>query len=244
MAAPATMAVRAVLFDAVGTLIYPDPPVADAYYAAGQRFGSTRTRQEVGERFHWAFAREDASDAQNDAPGNATSEVREYERWQSIVAHVFDDLPDTSALLATLWQHFAESRHWRLFDDVAETWRELTARGYVLGIASNFDERLDALCDALPPLTACVNRFVSSRLGYRKPSLQFFRAVADALGLPPGQLLLVGDDYKNDYLGARSAGWQSVLLCRREPSAAVPSKCQVRSLSELMLPLQRFETVP
>lgn len=230
---PAT-AIRAVLFDAVGTLIYPAPAVADAYYAVGQRFGSTRTRQEVGERFRWAFARDDASEGQSDLQSKATSEEGEYERWRGIVAHVFDDLADTGELFATLWQHFAENRHWRLFDDAPAAWRELSERGYLLGIASNFDQRLDALCDALPPLDTCPNRFVSSHLGYRKPGVRFFRAIEQTLQLPPSQLMLVGDDYENDYLGALAAGWQAILISRKQLRADMPHQRQITSLSELM----------
>src|ERR1700693_3322915 len=37
-------AIRAVAFDAVGTLIHPDPPAGEVYAAVGPRFGSPRAR--------------------------------------------------------------------------------------------------------------------------------------------------------------------------------------------------------
>lgn len=45
-----------------------------------------------------------------------------------------------------------------------------------------------------------------------KPAKQFFRQAAARLGLPPAELLMVGDDLRADALGARSAGLQSALV--------------------------------
>jgi FMN phosphatase YigB (HAD superfamily) len=54
---------RAVLFDAVGTLLRPHPPVVDVYQAAGRRFGCDLAREEVAARFRQAFARQEEIDA-------------------------------------------------------------------------------------------------------------------------------------------------------------------------------------
>ena len=43
--------IRGVLFDAVGTLIYPDPPVAEAYRSIGRRFGSRLSVEQIAARF-------------------------------------------------------------------------------------------------------------------------------------------------------------------------------------------------
>jgi putative hydrolase of the HAD superfamily len=62
---------------------------------------------------------------------------------------------------------------------------------------------------------AALNRcFISSGVGFRKPSPQFFHAVQTQLGLPPGAILMVGDDYENDLVAARACGWQAVLVNR------------------------------
>src|SRR5262245_9689568 len=54
--------VRAVLFDAVGTVLYPNPPAATAYYEAGQRFGSRLSAAEVARRYAAAFRYQEALD--------------------------------------------------------------------------------------------------------------------------------------------------------------------------------------
>ncbi len=225
---PMLSQVRAVLLDAVGTLMRPEPPVAVAYHAAGRRFGSRLSQQEIAERFQIAFNKQEASDcrlldapakacAANDSPfvRRATDEQHERRRWQCIVADVFHDVEDAGGeLFEVLWNHFAQSKHWSLFDDVASTWRDLQRRGLTIGIASNFDQRLVNICCEMEPLNHCRHIFWSADIGYPKPRREFFHTVAQRLELTPEQILLVGDSRENDYLGAQAAGWHALLLDR------------------------------
>lgn len=220
--------VEAVLFDAVGTLIEPDPPVAIAYESVGKRFGSALTGAEILQRFRAAFARQEQLDEAEF--GGTTDEARERRRWQTIVAEVFADVADGESLFAALWRHFAEPASWRLCPGAAECWRTLELRGLTLGIASNFDGRLEGVCQGLQPLDGCRQLFISSQLGIRKPHPAFFAAIAAQLQLEPERLLLVGDDLTNDYQAARAAGWQSLLI---DPKEAHPVAQCIRSLTEL-----------
>ena len=52
--------IRAVLFDAVGTVLYPKPSAATAYYEAGRQFRSRLAAPEVARRYYAAFARHEA----------------------------------------------------------------------------------------------------------------------------------------------------------------------------------------
>ena len=228
---------RAVLFDAVGTLIYPDPPVAEAYWQVGRALGSVRSLMEIEELFRAAYRRSESLFALPDKGHDGlqrgpTSEERERERWRQVIGEVFFDLPPAAAneALRRLWQHFAQPPHWRLYSDVAATWTELQGRGYQLGIASNFDSRLLGICAALPPLDECRHVFVSSLIGWPKPAPQFFLAVESALGVKPQEILLVGDDRTNDLLGAANCGWKATLLCRD----GVQSAEGIASLTQLL----------
>jgi putative hydrolase of the HAD superfamily len=225
-----------VLFDAVGTLIAPHPSVAEAYHAAGLRFGSSLTVDSIRLRFRSAFTHQETQDS---LAAHRTSEPRERERWRAIIAEVFHDVPDTEDLFETLWDHFAQPAHWRIYDDVADCCEKLTQAGYVIGIASNFDARLDGICSSHTPFAACglaatAKLFVSSRIGHKKPSLEFFRAIERSLESPPEQIVLVGDDLENDFHAARRAGWQAVLLKRDgETQADLTAAPIIRTLGEL-----------
>lgn len=217
----AAAGIRAVLFDAVGTLIYPQPSVAVAYTAAGRHCGSCRGADEVAARFRAAFgASERARRTQNVWH---TSEAAERRLWREIVDQVFDDVADRGPLFAALWEHFARPQHWALYDDVAVAWQALAGAGFELALASNFDSRLHAVCEGLPPLDRCARRYVSSEVGFRKPGPAFFRAVERSLELEPRQILLVGDDWENDVLGGSRAGWRVAWLDRGGPAHLGPA---------------------
>lgn len=220
--------VAAVLFDAVGTLIEPDPPVAVAYASAGRRFGSSRSIEEILPRFRAAFHRQERRDQAELA--RQTDEAREWRRWQAIVAEVFDDVAESEPLFAALWDHFAQPASWRLCPGAAECWEKLTERGLTLGIASNFDGRLETICRGLAPLDACRHLFISSRLGVRKPHPAFFAAIASELQIAPERLLLAGDDLENDYLAAQAAGWRTILI---DPQDRYEVERRIGSLAEL-----------
>lgn len=220
--------VKAVLFDAVGTLIDPRPSVAEAYHTAGQRYGTRLSLAEVQSNVGQAirqYAAED--DVRHD---HRTSEEREKHRWQTIIQAVFPDLADDveiqSRLFDDLWEHFAAPANWVLFDDVADTWQRLrefrSANGpLILGIASNFDRRLLSIGQALAPINDCQHWFVSSLMGHRKPGREFFAMIEQQLGLSGEELLLVGDDVENDYDAACAAGWRAYLIDRSKPAASL-----------------------
>jgi len=212
-----------ILFDAVGTLMFPDPPVAEVYFAAARRFGSRLSVAEIQKRFAIALERSIADRCE-------TSEANERDRWRSIVGEVISDIPlHVDAVFEGLWQHFANPQHWRLFDDVGATLEQLHCQRYQLGIASNFDARLKGIVSGHSALAACDAIFVSSEVGYSKPDPRFFRCVQERLAVDPAQIALVGDDEACDVQGANAAGWQAIYLDRS-------SNCDqaIRSLSELL----------
>lgn len=168
-----------VLFDAVGTLLRPEPSVAEAYAAAGKCFGSLLTRAEIDLRFRTVFADDKQADLR-DREGR-TDGTRKIQRWHSIVKGVFDDVSPTrvDALFEELWAHFARPENWRVFDDVRPA-VDLRNSGQVLAIASNFDERLLEITLSILPEITYEHVLVSSLVGYRKPASGFFRACKSA----------------------------------------------------------------
>ena len=240
MSRPRRQRVQAVVFDAVGTLLRPEPAVGEAYAAAAWRYGSTRTVSEVRARFHAAWRAEEARDRdagglRTDEPDNLrTDEARERRRWQGIVAEVFPEVDRQNELFAALWEHFADAGSWRLFDDVVDTWRELERRGLTLAVASNFDRRLLGICASIAPLADCRYVYPSSLVGWRKPATEFFAHVAAALDVPAESILMVGDDYENDVVAARQAGWQAAYLSRElvaVKEAAIPGLRDVLTIA-------------
>ncbi len=210
MSAPALLhGIRAVVFDAVGTVIFPEPPAAVVYAQVGRCYGSRLPEAEIQTRFVEAFRREEALDRAN---GLRTSEAREIQRWQDIVAHALPDVHDAGRCFADLWDHFHRPTSWRCAVDAEDVIGRLAREGFALGLASNYDHRLRAVAAGLPPLKPLQELVISSEIGWRKPAPEFFARVVAAFGLPPDQVAYVGDDPENDYAGAQAHGLRAVLL--------------------------------
>jgi len=206
--------IQVVLFDAVGTLLQPYPRVIDVYHRAGHHFGSRLSVDVIDQRFRQAFQRHYV------AAGLNTSETMEQLRWRSVVAEVFSDIEDVDrGLFTMLWNHFSMAKHWQVFDDVAAALRVVQRHHLQVGIASNFDMRLKPIASELLPMIQSDHVFCSSSLGYNKPHQDFFRTIEEQLRLTPEQILLVGDDGKNDFCGATKAGWHALLIDRHRMHA-------------------------
>jgi putative hydrolase of the HAD superfamily len=217
--------VRAVFFDAVGTLLFPYPSVARTYAEAARRHGSQVTEEKVREGFRTAFARQEEIDRR---AGWRTDEARERARWQTIVSEV---LP--AACFDELWLWFSTPQAWRVNPDAVEVIARLTARGLTLGVASNFDARLEALLGELPELAPLRGRCViSSRVGWRKPAADFFAELTRVAGHPAESVVHVGDDLQNDVEGATAAGLRAILFDPKGQTSSVP---RIRQLRDLLL---------
>jgi putative hydrolase of the HAD superfamily len=205
--------IKAIFFDAVGTLLHPDPPAVDVYVEVGRRFGSHLPPQAIRANFIAAFKRQDALDY---AKGLKTSEARETERWRSIVAESLVDVPDTSAPFHELFTHFSHATSWWCDPESTTVLSELFRRGYLLGMASNFDSRLRSIVRGMPGLKPVSQLVISSEVGWRKPATEFFHALCEAAKLPPEEICLVGDSWTNDYQGAKDAGLKPLFLDPRQ----------------------------
>ncbi|NQV23229.1 MAG: HAD-IA family hydrolase [Rhodopirellula sp.] len=214
------MEVEWVVFDAVGTVIDPEPSVAVAYYNIGTKFGSERTPDDVRTRFSAAFAETEREDFSQGTGGLTTNAAVEEARWRHIVAAVFPEVTDAEGCFQELHDYFAKPTAWLPFDDTLSTLHSLSERRIRLAIASNFDHRLHSICDGIEALSLFEKRFVSSELGFRKPSKQFYRAVIAGLNVPAERVLMVGDGLQNDVEGALSVGMHAVLLDRRSAVSA------------------------
>lgn len=220
--------IRVVAFDAVGTLMYPEPSVDSVYFDIGLRHGSKLTKDEIKSRFGHAFQ---VFDRDNAAHEFRTSEARELELWREVVTTVLTDVDSPDACFKELWQWFATVDAWRLFDDVGNTFAALRSTGISIAIASNFDHRLHAICDGFPELESAQIRCVSSEAGYRKPSRGYYHRLAELCGCKPGEILMVGDTPLNDVEGAIDAGLLAVLIDRSQVPDALN---RIQSLQQVV----------
>jgi putative hydrolase of the HAD superfamily len=98
------------------------------------------------------------------------------------------------------------------FPHVAETLAALKASGLRLGLLSDFPplRKLELL--GLAGFFDVV--FSTEELGVLKPSPVPFEKLASAMGLPPREILYVGNNPRYDVIGAKKAGMKAALLRR------------------------------
>ncbi|MEZ6123813.1 MAG: HAD-IA family hydrolase [Planctomycetaceae bacterium] len=224
--------IQAVVFDAVGTLISPNPSVTEIYRAAVRQFcGIELAAETVRSVIHTALReRSSGGDLR-------TSERAEHEFWERLVLQLCSGQHDpmnahretrnvanskARECFRYLFEHFGLARHWQVFPDVAETLRRLQNMGIKVAMASNFDQRLAAVCQGLTELSPVSQVFISSAIGYRKPARRFFDAVAQRMDLSPNQILMVGDDFDNDIDGAVRSGFRAAWICRVPADGVLP----------------------
>lgn len=231
--------IRVIAFDAVGTLIYAEPSVTRAYCRilneqSGRPADESQVRRVLGMRLAERSNHKDLR----------TNEASERQFWYDLIAELVADEDRIDACFSALYDHFGVASNWRCYDDVASTLNGLKSAGLQLVLASNFDERLNAVCAGLRDLSEISRVIISSEIGWRKPAPEFFDIVCQQTNCRPQEILFVGDDLLNDVHGATQAGMATAWIDRKgQPAGAVfgntdqralISTWQMRSLLELI----------
>lgn len=120
-----------------------------------------------------------------------------------------------------------ESKVFRLFPDTLGCLEEIRGLGVPVILLSNWDVSLHRVCGMLG-LTDFFDHVIASlEEGIEKPDPGLFQIAQDRVGV--SAILHIGDDPLADIHGARSFGWDALLLDRGNPSA----RGQIQSLSEV-----------
>ena len=131
---------------------------------------------------------------------------------------------------ACIDEAFDEYRHAKAYPEVHAVLRELEA-DVALAVVSNMDTMV--LLDALHNNGLSFTFIVTSEEEQRyKPSRSIFQRAIRYLGLPPENLLHVGDSYIEDVVGPTSVGMGSLLL-RRSGASGDPAPKSTPIVSDL-----------
>jgi putative hydrolase of the HAD superfamily len=224
--------VRAVLLDALGTLVRLEPPAPSLRAELAARFAIDVDEREAAAaigaeityyRAHLDEGRDPRSLA--DLRRRCAEALREAlpERARGRLGDV-DAL--TEALLASL--RFAA------YADAAPALEALKARGLRLVVASNWDVSLHSVLERVGLAASLDGIVTSAEAGARKPSPEIFRQALRVAGVSAPDSIHVGDSIEEDVAGARRTGIAPVLL-RRDGVQAAPHAdvCTISTLTEL-----------
>jgi putative hydrolase of the HAD superfamily len=214
--------IRAVLLDALGTLLHFDPPAPLLRAELRERLGvevpaapaAAAVEAEIAYyRAHLHEGRDAASLA--DLRRRSAEAMTPALGFQAPV----------EALLAALRFH--------AYPDAAPALRTLRAHGVALVVVSNWDHSLHERLEetGLAPLVD--GAVASAELGHAKPDRAIFVHALELAGADPGAALHAGDAPEEDVGGALAAGLRAVLVARDGRPAAAPGVPVIRSLAEL-----------
>lgn len=226
--------IAAVSLDAGNTLLYCDPPPAAIYAEHLGRYGPEVSAETVAPAFRRAWAEmQQATASGDDRYGSAAGgEKTWWGQFVRVVLRLLDHPAPWRPLLDDLYLAFSRPEIWNVFPDTMPTLEALRGAGIPIAVISNWDRRLPAILDDLE-LTGLFHTIsVSSLEGIEKPSPEIFRRTASRLGVPPGEMLHVGDSPRDDYEGAAAAGLEPRLLDRHGVFAG-DSYRRIESLAEV-----------
>jgi putative hydrolase of the HAD superfamily len=206
--------IRAIVFDAGGTLLYPADPVGETYAKFARKFGVKLAPDATETAFREAF-RSLSPRPKGGVPSNGDDRAW----WKQVVTKSLLDkaFPDPAAFEAffeEVYLFFSTADAWGIYPEVLEVLEQLRDHEIELAVLSNWDARLHTVLDGCSLGEHLPRRFISAELGWEKPDPAIYRHVVESLRIKPEAILSVGDDPKNDVEGPRRAGWQALQIER------------------------------
>jgi putative hydrolase of the HAD superfamily len=203
---------RAVLLDALGTLLELEPPAPRLRTELLRRFGvqisETDAQRAIAAeiayyRAHLDQGRDPAALAA--LRSRCAEALREGLPDDERIAAI-DNAALTSALLASL--------RFEPFADVRPALAAARAAGRRLVVVSNWDVSLNEVLERLGLAQMLDGIVTSAAFGARKPAPEIFEHALGVAGVDAHDALHVGDSLAEDVAGARAAGIEAVLIKR------------------------------
>jgi len=206
--------IKAIFFDAVGTLFYLTKTVGDHYAFVGEEVGLTLNAKKLDAAFYSAWKQMPPR-----AAINGPRENDDKDWWRELAGLVLEEAAptidelDRDNFFEVAYEHFAEAGVWELYPEVVDVLQQLGPR-FELAIISN----LRVILERLGISRYFRHVFVSSEIGADKPDPEIFRRALKFLELQPGHVLHVGDDPERDWTAATDAGLSIFQLDREKNS--------------------------
>lgn len=208
---------RAILLDALGTLVELEPPWVHLAVALGD--GVPPDRLEAAVRAEMRYYR-----AHSDEGRDAGSLADLRQRCADVLSRELGRTVDVETLMAAI--------RFRAFPDAPPALARLRERGLTLVCVSNWDCSLPEVLERSGLRGALDAVVTSAAAGARKPDPSIFVRALELAGTTPGEAMHVGDTAAEDVEGARAAGIRALLLTRNG-RAGRDEKATITSLDEI-----------
>ena len=194
--------IKAVSFDLAGTLISPHPSVGKIYAQCAQKHGVEVSAADLDRQFLLALKGTPRQSSPQDF-------------WREVVLRTFGEkIPTTkfAAIYQACWQAFADERAWRLAPGALSTLAALRFLGIHVVVLSNSDQRMYSVLKGKKIDQLFAGIFLADETQIAKPSPLAFQQIAQKLQIPISTLVHVGNDPREDGMGAQAAGARSIII--------------------------------
>ena len=232
--------IKAIFFDAVGTLFYLPKSVGWHYAAVARDLRLDLDERALDKAFAAAWKKMPARQA-IDRP----RENDDKDWWRDLVDLILDDVApllgeaDRDNFFEVAYEHFAEAGVWELYPEVMDVLEKLQPQ-FQLAVISNFDGRLRMILEQLGISKFFRHVFISSEIGADKPDPEIYRRALRFIALPTDHVLHVGDDPERDWKAANAAGLSTFRLDRKKNRCLICSRCYSRAPSGSAHALQKL----
>jgi putative hydrolase of the HAD superfamily len=226
------MRTRAILFDALGTLLELEPPAPRLCRALADGYAVSISQDEARHAMaaEIAYYRAHLDEGRDSESLASLREACAAELRRALPDDARNRLPPPRELVGAL----LDSLRFHPYPDAAPALRAHRARGLRLLVVSNWDVSLHSVLEnaGLSPWLDGI--LTAAEAGVRKPDPAIFTQALRLLAVSAAEAIHVGDSLEEDVAGARAAGVEPVLITRdgAEPPVGVRT---VRSLEELPL---------
>jgi len=225
---------RAISMDVTGTMVQFSGRVEDHYAGAAKWCGVELTQSEVDSiprSFSQAYKETCVA---HPCFGNDSMSAKQW--WRHCVIRCLElsgakmTRDQEERVFQRVYSIFGSHATYAAFPDARPFLKWAHRRGIICGVVSNADERYG---DSILPMLDLADKLsfmvFSKEVGVEKPSRQIYEAAVhaaepwlmrsarwgpDAAPLIPSEVLHIGNDFEKDYLGAKEAGFQAVLIDR------------------------------
>jgi putative hydrolase of the HAD superfamily len=208
---------RAILLDALGTLVELEPPWVHLAAALGDSVPPDRLQAAVRAEMRYYRAH---SDEGRDA--DSLADLRQ--RCADVLSRELGRTVDVETLMAAI--------RFRAFPDAPPALAHLRERDLTLVCVSNWDCSLPEVLERSGLGGALDAVVTSAAAGARKPDPSIFLRALELAGTAPGEAVHVGDTAAEDVEGARAAGIRALLL-DRNGRAGRDEQATITSLDEI-----------
>ncbi|KAL0132526.1 hypothetical protein PUN28_000342 [Cardiocondyla obscurior] len=231
---------RLITFDVTGTLLMTK---LDQYVEIGSEHGLLVEPRHLVRSFKANFAQ-----LSQEHPIYGKHTGLGWKDWWKLIVHNVLKEQNTSVSKETLDKVadnliscYSTSKCWFKYPGTIDLLDFLQKQGIILGVISNFDERLESILKDVQIHQYFSFVLTSYDFGTEKPSLPIFEEALrlvksfEKKTILPEEAVHIGDSVDNDYFGAKNAGWNALLMKHDNEidESKIPGEDVFKNLKEL-----------